>query len=85
MKACTPHGVTDYINIEDRLRVEIIPDGVHVHPILLEKTLRCKRIERVAFITDSLKGSGNPRAVTRVSSRRARGGNGGPRHPQDLG
>ena len=55
-----PAGVTDYINIEDRLRVEIIPDGVHVHPILLEKTLRCKRIERVAFITDSLKGSGNP-------------------------
>ncbi len=55
-----PAGVTDYINIEDRLSVEIIPDGVHVHPILVEKTLRCKGIDKVAFITDSLKGSGNP-------------------------
>ena len=54
-----PAGVTDYINIEDRLTVELIPDGVHVHPILLEKTLRCKTTDRVAFITDSLKGSGN--------------------------
>ncbi|HVO37953.1 MAG TPA: amidohydrolase family protein [Spirochaetia bacterium] len=55
-----PAGVTDYINIEDRLSAEIIPDGVHVHPILVEKTLRCKGMGRVAFITDSLKGSGNP-------------------------
>jgi N-acetylglucosamine-6-phosphate deacetylase len=54
-----PAGVTDYINIEDRLTVELIPDGVHVHPILLEKTLRCKTADRTAFITDSLKGSGN--------------------------
>ena len=55
-----PAGVTDYINVEDRLTVEIIPDGVHVHPLLVEKTLRCKGTERVVFITDSLKGSGNP-------------------------
>jgi N-acetylglucosamine-6-phosphate deacetylase len=55
-----PAGVTDYINVEDRLRVELIPDGVHVHPLLVETTLRCKGLERVAFITDSLKGSGNP-------------------------
>jgi N-acetylglucosamine-6-phosphate deacetylase len=39
---------------------EIIPDGVHVHPLLVETTLRCKGIGRVIFITDSLKGSGNP-------------------------
>jgi N-acetylglucosamine-6-phosphate deacetylase len=55
-----PAGVTDYINIEDRLTVEIIPDGVHAHPLLVEKTFRCKGLERVVFITDSLKGSGNP-------------------------
>ncbi len=55
-----PAGVTDYINVEDRLRVELIPDGVHAHPLLVETTLRCKGLERVAFITDSLKGSGNP-------------------------
>jgi len=55
-----PAGVTDYINVEDRLSAEIIPDGVHAHPLLVEVTLRCKGLDRVAFITDSLKGSGNP-------------------------
>jgi N-acetylglucosamine-6-phosphate deacetylase len=55
-----PAGVTDYIQVEDRVTVELIPDGVHVHPLLVEKTLRCKGIERVIFITDSLKGSGYP-------------------------
>jgi N-acetylglucosamine-6-phosphate deacetylase len=55
-----PAGITDYIQVEDRVTAEIIPDGVHVHPLLVEKTLRCKGIGRVIFITDSLKGSGNP-------------------------
>jgi len=55
-----PAGVTDYINVEDRLTVELIPDGVHAHPLLVELSLRCKGADRVAFITDSLKGSGNP-------------------------
>jgi N-acetylglucosamine-6-phosphate deacetylase len=55
-----PAGVTDYINVEDRLTVEIIPDGVHVDPLLVEKTLRCKGADRVVFITDSLRGSGKP-------------------------
>lgn len=58
-----PAGVTDYIQIEDRLTVEIIPDSVHVHPYLVEKTIRCKGFERVAFVTDSLRGSGNPPGI----------------------
>jgi N-acetylglucosamine-6-phosphate deacetylase len=58
-----PAGLTDYIQIEDRLTVEIIPDGVHVHPYLVEKTLRCKGVDRVVFITDSVKGAGNPPGI----------------------
>jgi N-acetylglucosamine-6-phosphate deacetylase len=58
-----PAGLTDYIQVEDRLTVEIIPDGVHVHPLLVEKTFRCKGIERIAFITDGVKGAGNPPGV----------------------
>ena len=54
-----PAGLTDYLQIEDRLTVEIIPDSVHVHPFLVEKTLRCKGLERAAFITDSVKGAGS--------------------------
>ena len=58
-----PAGLTDYIQVEDRLTVEIIPDGVHVHPLLVEKTLRCKGLGRVAFVTDGVKGAGSPPGV----------------------
>jgi N-acetylglucosamine-6-phosphate deacetylase len=58
-----PAGLTDYIQIEDRVMVEIVPDGVHVHPFLVEKTLRCKGLQRVVFVTDSLRGSGSPPGV----------------------
>ncbi len=58
-----PVGLTDYILVEERLTVEIIPDGVHVHPLLVEKTLRCKGLERVALITDSVLGAGSPPGV----------------------
>jgi N-acetylglucosamine-6-phosphate deacetylase len=58
-----PAGLTDYIQVEDRLTAEIIPDGVHVHPLLVEKTLRCKGVDRVAFITDSVLGAGSPPGV----------------------
>jgi N-acetylglucosamine-6-phosphate deacetylase len=58
-----PAGLTDYLLVEDRVAVEIIPDGVHVHPFLVEKTLRCKGLQRVIFVTDSLRGAGNPPGV----------------------
>jgi len=53
-----PAGLTDYILVEDRLTCEIIGDGTHVHPLLVEKTFRCKTPERIAFITDSNFGAG---------------------------
>lgn len=58
-----PAGLVDYLLVEDRVSVEIIPDGVHVHPLLLEKTLRCKTPERMVFITDSVKGAGSPPGI----------------------
>lgn len=58
-----PVGLTEYIQIEDRLTVELIPDGVHVHPYLVEKTFRCKGLERIAFITDGVRGAGNPPGI----------------------
>jgi N-acetylglucosamine-6-phosphate deacetylase len=58
-----PTGLTDYVQIEDRLVAEIIPDGVHVHPYLVEMTLRCKGHDRVAFVTDSVRGAGSPPGI----------------------
>ena len=55
-----PAGLTDYLLLEDRVACEIIADGTHVHPLLVEKTLRCKPAEKVIFVTDSNFGAGLP-------------------------
>lgn len=53
-----PAGLVDYLLIEDRLTCEIIGDGTHVNPILVEKALRCKAPYRTALVTDSNRGAG---------------------------
>ena len=58
--ASYPAGLTDYFLIEDRVTCEIIGDGTHVHPILVEMTFRCKTPDRLAFVTDSNYGAGLP-------------------------
>ncbi len=55
-----PAGLTDYLLLEDRVVCEIIPDGTHVPPLLVEKTFRCKPADGLVFITDSNYGSGLP-------------------------
>jgi N-acetylglucosamine-6-phosphate deacetylase len=55
-----PAGLVDYLLIEDRVTCEIIADGTHVDPLLLEKTFRCKTPNKIAFITDSNYGAGLP-------------------------
>lgn len=55
-----PAGLTDYLLLENRVACEIIADGTHVHPLLVEKTIRCKPEKQVVFITDSNFGAGLP-------------------------
>jgi N-acetylglucosamine-6-phosphate deacetylase len=55
-----PAGLVDYLLVEDRVTCEIIGDGTHVALLLVEKTLRCKTPDRVAWITDSNFGAGLP-------------------------
>lgn len=55
-----PAGLTDYLQVEDRVTCEIIGDGTHVHPLLVEMTMRCKTPGRVAFVTDGNFGAGLP-------------------------
>lgn len=52
--------LVDYLLLEDRLTCEIIGDGTHVDPLLVEKAFRCKGRERLAFVTDSNLASGMP-------------------------
>ena len=55
-----PVSVIDHFLVDDRVTCEIVGDGTHVHPLLVEKTLRCKGVERTAFVTDSNFGAGLP-------------------------
>jgi len=55
-----PLGLVDYLLVEDRVTCEIIGDGLHVFPILVEQAFRCKTPDRIAFITDSNMGAGLP-------------------------
>lgn len=55
-----PAGLVDYLLVEDRVICETIADGIHVHPLLMEKAIRCKSENGVAFITDSNMGAGLP-------------------------
>ncbi len=53
-----PHGLVDYLLVEDRVKCEIIGDGTHVPEILVEKAFRCKPPDGLVFITDSNFGAG---------------------------
>ncbi len=55
-----PAGLVDYLLVEDRVAAEIIGDGTHVHPLLVEKALRCKTASRLAWVTDSNFGAALP-------------------------
>jgi len=53
-----PAGLTDYLLVEDRVVCEIIGDGTHVSPLLVEKAIRCKSVDNTVFVTDSNFGAG---------------------------
>jgi N-acetylglucosamine-6-phosphate deacetylase len=55
-----PAGITDYLLTEDAVWCEIIADGTHVHPLLVEVAFRCKTPDRLVFVTDSNYGAGFP-------------------------
>ena len=45
---------------DERVSVELICDGVHVHPAIVRNTLRMFGPERVIFISDSMEATGMP-------------------------
>jgi N-acetylglucosamine-6-phosphate deacetylase len=73
-----PAGLVDYLLIEDRLASEIIPDGTHVHPLLVEKAFRCKPREGLVFVSDSNFGAGLPPGEYELPNGRGRARINGP-------
>lgn len=53
-------GLTGAVLESDDVIVELICDGVHVHPAMMRMALAAKRPERVMAITDGTAGSGMP-------------------------
>lgn len=51
-------GVTESAYCLDGLTVEVIADGCHLPPALLNMIVKCKGVERVSMVTDSLRPAG---------------------------
>lgn len=51
-------GLIGAVLDDDRVAVELVLDGYHVHPVAMRAAIRAKRPERVMAITDGLAGAG---------------------------
>ncbi|MBI5633693.1 MAG: amidohydrolase family protein [Nitrospirae bacterium] len=51
-------GLTD-----SDLYIEVIADGVHLHPKTLELIFRCKSLDKIIIVSDSVKGSASAEGV----------------------
>lgn len=51
-------GLVGAALIDDRVTVELIPDGVHVSPVAMRLVARAKGWQRIALITDSIAAAG---------------------------
>jgi N-acetylglucosamine-6-phosphate deacetylase len=57
-----PGGIGAVLD-EDKVFVELICDGIHVHPAFVRLAIRMKGPEKICLITDSLKAAGLPDGV----------------------
>jgi N-acetylglucosamine-6-phosphate deacetylase len=53
-------GVLGTVLAEDRVTADIIADGVHVDPLVVELFLKAKGLERAVLITDAISATGMP-------------------------
>jgi N-acetylglucosamine-6-phosphate deacetylase len=51
-------GLVGAVLDDDRVSVELVLDGYHVHPVVVRAAIKAKRPERVMAITDGLAGAG---------------------------
>ena len=51
-------GLIGAVLDDERVAVELVCDGYHVHPVAMRAAIRAKRPERVMAITDGLAGAG---------------------------
>ena len=54
----------------DRLKVEIIADGIHLPPELLKLILKCKNHDDICLVTESMRGAGMPDGPSLLGSKK---------------
>lgn len=53
-------GALGAVLMDDRVSVQLIADGVHVHPALIRLTIKLKGTKNIILITDSMSSQGLP-------------------------
>jgi len=53
-------GALETFLADERVMVELIADGKHVHPELMRLAVRAKGVDKVCLITDATAGAGLP-------------------------
>lgn len=53
-------GMVEAVYLDERLSSELITDGKHLSPEMLQLALRVKGYERLAIVTDAMRGAGMP-------------------------
>lgn len=61
-------GVLGKVLESDAVSAEIIADGVHVDPVVIELFLRCKGRDRAVLVTDALSATGMPDGQYKLGS-----------------
>jgi N-acetylglucosamine-6-phosphate deacetylase len=59
-------GLAGFGLLDEEIYIELIADGVHLHPRTLEMIFNCKRLDRIMLVSDAVRG--------RVRQSRAYGG-----------
>ena len=62
-------GIVESAYLLDDLTVEIIADGIHLPPSLLQFVYRFKGPDKTALVTDSMRGAGMPEGLSILGSR----------------
>ncbi|MBE7724875.1 MAG: N-acetylglucosamine-6-phosphate deacetylase [Enterocloster citroniae] len=63
-------GLIECAYLFDRLKVEIIADGIHLPPELLKLILKCKNHDDICLVTDSMRGAGMPDGPSLLGSKK---------------
>lgn len=56
-------GVTGACLSSDNVSVQVIPDGIHLHPSVLKFIYRIKPLDKIVIITDSIRAASMPDGV----------------------